>query len=122
MDDLLVLVVEPPSTTWRFKMRVQHNIPSWTFPYFTDRFNDRFRNYELKNDIENFRHYSQSTGHRKFMKFWVDKTKDVFNWSNYLSWGIKSDVDVQGLNSDKLCVICKRECRQCPSERQWRDR
>ena len=122
MDDLLVLVVEPPSTTWRFKMRVQHNIPSWTFPYFTDRFNDRFRNYELKNDIENFRHYSQSTGHRNFMKFWVDKTKDVFNWSNYLSWGIKSDVDVQGLNSDKLCVICKRECRQCPSERQWRDR
>lgn len=122
MDDLFMLVVEPPSTSWRFKMRVQHNIPSWTFPYFTDRFNDRFRHAEIENNIDIFRHYSQSIGHREFMKFWVNKTKEVFNWSNYLSWSIKSDVSIDGFNSDDLCPVCKRDCRRCPDERQWRDR
>lgn len=123
LDDLLTLVVEPPSPSWRFRMRIEHQMPRWTFPFFTDRFNDRFRNAEIENDIEAFQHYCQSIGHRNFMKFWVNKTKAAFNWSNFLSWTLKSDVNidkVNGIDTHFLCQICKRDCRSPSDIDQWR--
>ena len=122
MDDLLTLVVEPPSTIWRFKMRVHHGVPSWTFPFFTDRFNDRFRYAELRNDTDMFDHFAKSKGHLAFMKWWMEKTKYVFNWMNFLEWCKLSEVRVNGIHFDNLCPICKRDCRRCSETRQWRNR
>ena len=122
MDDLLTLVVEPPSTIWRFKMRVHHGVPSWALPFFTDRFNDRFRYAELRNDTEQFAHYGMSLGHLSFMTWWAQKTRAVFNWSNFFAYCKKSDVRVNGVHLDQMCSICKRECRRGAETSQWRNR
>ena len=120
MDDLLTMLVEPPRAAWRHKMRHRHNMPDWTFPFVYDRFYDRFRKAEIDNNIDEFNHYGQSLGHMAFMKFWVEKTKGVWNWSNFLSWCLKSDVYINGVNFDNLCEICKRDYRSVPEPCKWR--
>lgn len=122
MDHLLTLIVEPPSRGWRLCMRMRHHIPEWTFPFFADKFNDRFRNAEIYNLRGMFSKYAHSPSHLAFMKFWVAKTIEVFNWSNFLEWSKISHISINGISPELMCPLCQRQVRPCSEGSEWRHR
>jgi hypothetical protein len=121
LEDLLMLTVEKPSPSWRFRMMFRHGVPKWALTFFCDRFDLRMRHMEVENNTEEFSHWAKSPGHAAFMDFWAKRTMAAFSWKNYFEWAKKYSIEcINGSDIDNLCAVCKR-CCGCDSEtREWR--